>query len=125
MEQIVSNRDLVKSIFSTMNNRDVAHLEQHLSEDAAFDFPGVGLIEGRRKILSFLKILFRKYPRLQFAVEHIIVEKDKTCAVWTNEGEDKKGVPYHNRGMTLVLFPRGKITFISDYFKDTSFTESG
>jgi len=124
MEKGFSNRELAKVIFSTMNKRDLSYLEKHLSEDAAFDFPGPGIIDGKKRILLFLKILFRKYPRLEFSLEDIIVEGDQACAIWTNEGEDKKGTPYKNRGITLIRFSGGKIVFISDYFKDTSFVES-
>ena len=120
----ISNRELAEAIFTTMNGRDVSHLEQYLAEDAAFDFPGPGLIEGPRRILVFLKVLFRKYPRLEFSVEDIILEGDQACAAWTNEGVDKKGNPYKNRGITPVRFSEGKIVFISDYFKDTSFVEA-
>jgi len=123
MDAGISNRELAKAIFTTMNSRDVSHLEQHLAEEAVFDFPGPGLIEGRRKILVFLKVLFRKYPRLEFSVQDIIVEGDRAYAAWTNEGEDKKGNPYQNRGVTFMRFSEGKIVFISDYFKDTSFVE--
>jgi ketosteroid isomerase-like protein len=124
MDQSRTNKELAQSIFVALNSRNLAELEQYLSETAVFDFPGVGSIEGRKKILVFLKVLFRKYPRLAFTVEEIIMEDDRACAVWTNEGEDKAGNTYQNRGITLVRFSDGEIVFISDYFKDTSFIAS-
>ena len=124
MEKAPSNRELAEAIFTTMNGRDVSHLKQYLAEDAVFDFPGPGRIEGPRRILVFLKVLFRKYPRLEFSVENILVDGDRACAVWKNEGEDKQGNPYENSGVTLMRFSSGKIVFISDYFKDTSFLEA-
>ena len=69
------------------------------------------------------KILFRKYPRLTFTVDEIIEEGEQACALWSNEGEDQKENPYKNRGVTIVKVANEKIVFISDYFKDTSFTE--
>jgi ketosteroid isomerase-like protein len=107
-----------------MNGRDVSHLEQYLAEDAVFDFPGSGRIEGPRRIRVFLKALFRKYPRLEFSVECILVDNDRACAVWNNAGQDRKGNPYQNSGVTFMRFSDGKIAFISDYFKDTSFVEA-
>ena len=121
MQQNRTNKELAQSIFVALNSRNLATLEQYLSENARFDFPGVGTIEGRKKVVVFLKVLFRQYPRLVFAVEDIIAEGGQACAVWTNQGEDKKGNAYQNRGITLVRFSEGKIIFISDYFKDTSF----
>ncbi len=113
--------DLVEILFAALNSRDLSTLEHHLAEDAGFDFPGPGLISGRKKILLFMKILFRKYRRLNFSVTRIIVGQDCACAIWTNEGEEKNGKSYSNSGITFLQFSEGKIIFLSDYFKDTSF----
>lgn len=121
---MVTIRALTQTIFEAFNKRDVSELEQYLAEDVVFDFPGTELMEGRKKILLFFKILFRKYPRLEFHVEDILVNGDHACAVWSNRGENKRGNPYKNRGVTLVRMSEGKIVCISDYFKDTSFTQS-
>lgn len=122
MEYTASALELVQILFAALNSRDLAALDRYLAEDAGFDFPGPGLISGRKKILLFLKILFRKFSRLTFSVSKIITEQDCACAVWTNEGEDKTGKSYSNRGITVLEFKAGKIIFLSDYFKDTSFT---
>jgi ketosteroid isomerase-like protein len=114
-------RTCASGIFSAMNSRDLTGLELHLADEAVFDFPGAGCITGKKKILLFLKVLFRKYPRLRFTVEDILLEGDRACAVWSNEGKDSHGTPYKNRGVTVVRIAQGKIIFISDYFKDTSF----
>ena len=107
-----------------MNSRDVAALAPYIAEYATFDFPGAGCITGKKRILLFFKILFRKYPRLVFSITDIIVEGERACAVWSNEGENARGAPYQNRGITLVHIAGGQITHMSDYFKDTSFIAS-
>ncbi|MCX5897713.1 MAG: nuclear transport factor 2 family protein [Proteobacteria bacterium] len=114
-------RTCAGEIFSAMNSRDLSGLARYLADDAMFDFPGAGCISGQKKILLFLKVLFRKYPRLMFTVEDMLIEGDRACAVWSNEGEDSHGTPYKNRGVTVVRIAKEKIIFISDYFKDTSF----
>ncbi|MEI6126426.1 MAG: nuclear transport factor 2 family protein [Pseudomonadota bacterium] len=119
----VSTGELAQIIFIAMNTRDLSALERHLSATAIFDFPGAGRIEGSRRILIFLKALFRKYPRLRFTVDDILVAGQRACIVWTNEGESARGTVYKNSGVTLVRLSCGKIDFISDYFKDTSFVE--
>jgi len=121
MEKAFFDKDIALTIFSSLNKRDLSDLSQHLSQDAIFDFPGAGCIKGHKHILTFFKVLFRKYSRLTFAVEHVISEGKLVCATWSNEGEDKSGNPYNNRGITLVEVSDGKIISISDYFKDTSF----
>ena len=121
---MTSNGDLTQIIFEAFNKRDLSELQHYLADDAVFDFPGTELLQGRKKILLFFKILFRKFPRLEFHIEEVIVDGDHACAVWSNEGENKEGHPYHNHGVTLVRMSEGKIVFMSDYFKDTSFTQS-
>ena len=117
------NRDIADIIFSSLNNRELSHLSNHLEENAAFDFPGTKLIEGRKKILQFFKILFRKYPRLSFKVEGSIAEGEQVCVLWSNEGITSKGNPYNNQGITVVRISEGKICYISDYFKNTTFPD--
>ncbi len=110
-------------IFSSLNNRELNKLTDHLDENATFDFPGTKPIKGRKKILTFFKILFRKYPRLTFTVHESIVDGEKVCMLWTNEGITSNNTPYANQGVTYVHISSGKIHFISDYFKNTSFID--
>lgn len=123
MEQISSRQSIARSIFNAMNTRDFSEFETYVTEDVVFDFPGAGRITGIKRVLIFLKALLRKYPELTFNVSEIIIESQKACAVWTNEGEDTDGNPYANSGITLLYFSGNKLTFISDYFKDTSFVK--
>ena len=115
--------DLTGTLFHAMNSRDFELFEQIITDEVVFDFPGIGRVEGRRKTLLVLKSILRRYPKLHFTVSQILSDGECACAVWTNEGEANDGVPYSNSGITLVYFTDGKISFISDYFKDTSFTQ--
>jgi ketosteroid isomerase-like protein len=108
-----------------MNSREFDAFEKVITEDVAFDFPGAGRTEGARRTLLLLKTLLRKYPELTLTVKEIIVQEDRACAIWVNEGRDSKGSPYSNSGVTLFHFSDDKVSFISDYFKDNSFTEKG
>ncbi len=66
----------------------------------------------------------RKYSELIFEVQDIITENEKTCDIWTNSGKYMNGKEYKNSDMTLIHFKEDKIIFLSDYFKDISFTEN-
>jgi len=110
-----------RTFFDAMNARDFTALELHLSRDVIFDFPGVDLIDGSRRMLLFLKLLFRAYARLVFTVEEVLVDEERACVLWTNEGQTAEGKPYRNRGVTVMHFSDGRIDSLSDYFKDTSF----
>ena len=124
MDKTSNINEMAEAVFHAMNTRDFSVFEQFITDDVVFDFPGVGKAEGSRRTLLLLKSLLRKYPKLHFTVSDIISLDDRACAVWTNEGEDIKGKPYANSGVTLLYLTKGKISFISDYFKDTSFVES-
>ena len=121
MEEPMSKHNLAQAFIDAMNNRNHAEFLECLTENATLDFPGPGLIKTQKKIISFIKALFRRFPRLEFTVYDIIVEGDRACIVWTNEGERIDGETYSNSGITLLHMTDGKIDFISDYFKNTSF----
>jgi ketosteroid isomerase-like protein len=116
--------ELTLSVFNAMNTRDFSELEKNITDDVAFDFPGVGRVEGSKRVLIFLKALLRKYKHLAFTITEVIEGSQRACAIWTNRGEHINGNAYANSGVTLLHFSDNKISFISDYFKDTSFVES-
>ena len=113
-----------QAVFEAMNTKNMAVLEPYLSENVKFDFPGTGEVTGKKRVLILLKALLRKYPDLQFKVRDMIVEQSKACIIWTNTAGLETSQPYRNRGVTLVNCDNGLITFISDYFKDTSFVNA-
>ena len=117
-------KNLAQSVFDAMNNNNLSSMEPNVNESVVFDFPGSGRIEGAKRVILFLTVLLRKYKSLTFDVQEIIVEGNKACAVWTNKGELRDGEPYINQGITLFYFADNKIQFMSDYFKDTSFTQN-
>ena len=115
---------LAKSVFEAMNQKNFSDFENNITENLVFDFPGSGRIEGSKRVILFFNALLRKYSKLIFDVSEVIVDEDRACAVWTNSGELKDGTIYANSGITLFYFIDDKMSFISDYFKDTSFTQA-
>ncbi len=63
---------------------------------------------GSRRVLAFLRVLFRKYRRLDFHLHEVPIDGARACAL-------------RNEGVTVIGLRDGKIVFLSDYFKDTSF----
>ena len=109
-------------IFNAMNTRDLGKLYEVLDPEAVFYFPGTRPLSGPSQIEGFLKILFRSFPRLDFSTGRVIAESNCAAVEWTNEGEDRRGKPYTNAGVTVVELRNGRIIYMSDTFKDTSFT---
>lgn len=118
-------RRALGEVFAAMNGRDRERFVAVLDEAAVFHFPGTKPIEGPVRIERFLKILFHRYPRLEFTLGRIIVDGDVAAVEWTNEGEDRDGAPYRNAGVTVIELAGGKVVYLSDTFKDTAlFTRS-
>ena len=116
--------DLAKKVFSAMNSGDFEHIKEDLSEDIVLEFPGVMPVEGIRRVIIFVNALLRKYKFLTFKISDILIDNNRASVVWTNFGEYNDDTEYNNSGMTLIRFSEDKIIFLSDYFKDTSFTNS-
>jgi len=119
-----SYKEIAVSVFEAMNTSDFSTFEKNAADNLSFDFPGADRAEGVKRVILFFKVLLRKYKVLTFTVTDVIVEDDKACVVWTNKGEEKDGSLYENSGITLFHFANEKVSYISDYFKDTSFLES-
>ena len=109
----------IDQFFELVNTRDLNMLEQLLTEDAEFYFPKTRPLLGKKQIIRFFRILFRQYPELVFQVQRKIVQRGSAAVHWVNRGANKRGEPYNNEGVTLLEMETGKITFISDFFKDT------
>lgn len=122
MNEDSHHKKLANELFQAMNTGEFSQFQDRLSEEVAFDFPGTVMLKGKKKVLLFLRVLLRKYKELTFTVTDIVEAGNTLVAVWTNEGINSQDKTYHNSGLTLMYFnDEGQITFLSDYFKDTSF----
>jgi ketosteroid isomerase-like protein len=115
----MSLEQTVTKFFEVFNSRDMNRMKELLNEDAEFYFPKTQPLIGRERILKFLNILFRQYPELSFEVQRIISEGGNAAVHWTNTGRSRKKEPYQNEGVTILEMKGNKISFISDFFKDT------
>ena len=122
MTEDIDYKKIAVSIFDAMNTNEFSVFKQNAADDISFDFPGTNRIEGVKRVILFFKVLLRKYKKLKFFVNEVIIGDEKVCVVWTNQGIYQDGTNYENRGISLFHFKGDKVIFISDYFKDTSFT---
>jgi len=106
-------------LFEIINARDFNEMPMVLSEDATLDFPKTPLISGRRRIVTFFKALFRRFPELHFDVLRVISQGKWTAVHWRNKGVDRDQRPYDNEGVTLIRMDGETITAITDFFKST------
>jgi len=113
-------RHAAQILFEAMNSRELDPLVELLAPDAVFHFPGTKPIEGPDRIRRFIRILFHRYPELRFTVERVIADESSAAAEWTNAGESRKGEPYENAGVTVLVLGEEGIVYLSDTFKDTA-----
>ena len=116
---MMPGKQLFHKFFEVLNHRDTKEMKVLLGPDAQFYFPKTRPLTGRDRILKFINILFRQYPKLTFKVQRIILQGDRAAVHWTNQGETRRKEPYQNEGVTILEMQDGKISFISDFFKDT------
>ena len=114
---------IAAALFRAMNAQDPAAFAALLARGAVFHFPGTAPVEGAARIEKFIKILFFNYPALAFEVRRVIADECCAAVEWANEGTSRDGSPYRNAGVTVIeLDEAGRTVYLSDTFKDTSFT---
>jgi uncharacterized protein (TIGR02246 family) len=115
----MSIEPLIRNFFEVFNQRNLDRIANLFSADAEFYFPKTQPLIGRDRILKFLGLLLRQYPRLRFEIQRVIVHDDQAAIHWTNQGINERDLPYENEGVTLMELKDGKINFLRDVFKDT------
>ncbi|MFC1579773.1 nuclear transport factor 2 family protein [Thermodesulfobacteriota bacterium] len=115
----MSSEDFIGRFFELINKRDMDGFEDTLHEEAEFYFPKTQPLLGKNRIRRFFQILFRQFPELEFQVLKTIIQGSWVAVHWKNKGKNRKNEPYDNEGVTLLEIKEGKITYISDFFKDT------
>jgi ketosteroid isomerase-like protein len=115
----MSNGQIIRVFFEVFNNRDMEKMGHLLDADAEFFFPKTQPLTGKERILKFLKVLFRQYPQLSFTIQRVIQQGEQAAVHWTNQGFNRRQEPYENEGVTILEMQHGKISYISDFFKNT------
>jgi len=105
--------------FEVFNNRDIKEMGSLLNPAAELFFPKTDPLVGKEHVLKFVHILLRRYPELSFKIKRVIQQGDRAAVHWTNRGRNRRNEPYQNEGVTILEMKDGKISFISDFFKNT------
>ena len=115
----MSENKTILKFFEVFNAHNVEGMGQLLTSETEFYFPKTQPLIGKERILRFFNILFRQYPQLSFEIQRIIRQESQAAVHWTNRGVSRKKEPYQNEGVTILEMTADKISFISDFFKDT------
>lgn len=112
-------REMIEEFYDLLSTQDLAGLEAALIPEAVLLFPKTQPLNCREKILKFFRLLFRQYPQLTFKVRRSVIQDGWAAVHWTNDGFTRKKEAYCNEGVTLIEFQEGKVSFLSDFFKNT------
>jgi len=115
----MSKEQTFLKFFEVLSEQALDKADNLLAPQAEFYFPKTQPLVGKDRILKFLKIFFRQYPELSFTVVRVIRQGDQAAVHWTNRGMNRRKEPYENEGVTILEMENGKISFISDFFKNT------
>ena len=115
----MSKEQTFLKFFEVLSEQALDEADNLLAPQAEFYFPKTQPLVGKDRILKFLKIFFRQYPELSFTVVRVIRQGDQAAVHWTNRGMNRRKEPYENEGVTILEMENGKISFISDFFKNT------
>jgi ketosteroid isomerase-like protein len=119
----IAAAQVAAALFRAMNARDPAAFGALLADGAVFHFPGTAPLAGAARIEKFVKILLFKYPVLAFEPRRVIADGRCAAVEWSNAGTGRDGAPYRNAGVTVIeLDDAGRVVYLSDTFKDTSFS---
>jgi steroid delta-isomerase-like uncharacterized protein len=114
------NPTVAVSFFALMSNRRLDAMVDLVRDDIRFLFPKTRPVVGKERVARFFQVLFRRYRELHFTVQGVLADAERVAVHWTNQGITRTGDAYENEGVTWFEFEDGKISFISDFFKDMS-----
>jgi len=118
-EDFKVTRFAVYEFFHSVNERDLDRMAEVLNDAVELQFPKAEPFKGKKKVLSFFKILFRQFPELGFIIQHIIIEEAKASVHWVNRGVFRDGSIYENEGVTLFEAKGNEFLRISEFLKNT------
>ncbi|MBG9376565.1 nuclear transport factor 2 family protein [Panacibacter sp. DH6] len=109
-----------------LQKRDPQQLEKWFTPESVVWIPPANPVKGKNKILVLFRAIFSRYKELNWQIEKIFEVADNQCVYFSSSwGAFRNGSNYKNRIVTEILFnEKGEITNLSDYFKDTLFSNS-
>jgi hypothetical protein len=116
-------RSLVMGFMDDFCSRDVSRLRKWVAESCVLSMPPIEPIRGASRVLAAFRIILRNnFSEVFWKVTDIYPVGPKRCIYACDSwGVIGKNTPYKNSLLTIIDFDAdGRITFISDYFKDTA-----
>ena len=116
------SEQLCLAFMRDLEARNPEVLRTWFTENAVLWIPPSPPIEGSRRIQAMFKLIFRMYTEIHWKVTDFYQVGNQRYIYATNSwGIIGKDTPYKNHVLTVIDFDAaGKISYLSDYFKDTA-----
>jgi len=85
--------NLIKNFFEMLNKKEYKELENYLSPDVVFYFPGTKPLCGPKKVMQLFHIIYRSYPDLSFKINDIIIEEKKVATTGRIQEQTDTAIP--------------------------------
>ncbi len=115
-------KEKILAFMEDMRSNDACKVSSWFSDDSELWIPPAAPVKGISRIKALFRAMFNRYEFLQWTIVDILPVGDSRCIhICDSHGKLKGCDEYRNRVITDITFnAEGKITSLSDYFKDTS-----
>ena len=105
-----------------MQSNDASRIAAWFSDDSVLWIPPAQPVTGISRVRALFRAMFTRYEFLKWTIIDIMPVSDSRCIhICESRGKIKGAEEYTNRVITDITFDaEGKISSLSDYFKDTS-----
>jgi limonene-1,2-epoxide hydrolase len=115
-------KERILAFMEDMQSNDPVRISKWFSNDAKLWIPPAQPVEGIARVSALFRAMFNRYEFIEWKIIDILPVSDDRCLhICESRGKLKGSDEYTNRVITDITFnDEGKITSLSDYFKDTA-----
>jgi limonene-1,2-epoxide hydrolase len=115
-------KERILAFMEAMQSNDAARISDWFSDDAKLWIPPAQPVEGISRVRALFRAMFTRYEFIEWTIIDILPVSDNRCIhICQSRGKIKGSEEYYNRVITDITFnDEGKISSLSDYFKDTA-----
>ena len=114
-----SKKELAEKLFAAINAGSWEEVIDSFDDEGALIFPGSsplsGNHQGRERIKKYFRRMNIAVPDLHFQILEFAESEKLIVLEWKNGGKTRNGLPYENKGVTILEFKGDKVLQLRDY----------
>lgn len=114
-------KERIVAFMVDMHTNDACKVAEWFAEESSLWIPPAMPVEGKTRIKALFRAMFSRYEFLNWNILDILPVSEHRCIhICQSHGKLKGREEYRNQVITDITFNEdGKITILSDYFKNT------